>query len=251
MESLNCLYVGSGRHRLKGFKHAEINIQKANIEPPEFLCDITKSIPLPDNSVDLIFSRHTVEHLTYSQLKNHFLECNRLIKVDGLIRMCLPDFDLFIKDYINKKYIPNKELMDETSMVGPNENFTDSFINRMLYPDHYYLHNYDTLSRILIKCGFSEIEKRLPGDSKIDDKEIQNSLLSCEKGESNCEIIIEAKKKNLPSVKASNEEKERILNKFLSFFNYKIVKFHNRRPRFPQKYWFREKKIQIKRFFNL
>ena len=83
----------------------------------------------------------------------------------------LPIFFL-LTVYINKKYIPNKELMDETSMVGPNENFTDSFINRMLYPDHYYLHNYDTLSRILIKCGFSEIEKKLPGDTKIDDKEI-------------------------------------------------------------------------------
>lgn len=248
---LNCLYVGCGTHRLKGFQHAEINIQKKNLKPPEILCDITKSIPLPDKSQDLIFSRHTLEHLTYKQLINHFLECNRLIKYNGYIRMCLPDFDLMIKDYLDKKYIPNSKLMDELDMIGPNENYTDSFINRILYPDHFYIHNYDTLFRALKKCGFSNIKRKEPGNTSIKNIEIKNELLSCEKGDINCEIILEAQKIDLPSVRHFDlKEKTKLINNFLSFFNLKITKFHHRKPRFPQRYWFQEKFFNLKKLFN-
>ncbi len=251
MKKFNCLYVGCGRHRLKGFIHAETNLDKMkDLAPPEIICDMSKSIPLPDNSCDLIFSRHTLEHLTYVQLVNHLLLCNRIIKDDGYIRMCLPDFDLIIKDYLNKKYIPNKELMNEEDMIGPNENYTDSFINRIFYPDHFYLHNYDTLSRVLDKCGFSNIHKKEPGKTNIDDNIIQSELLSCEKGEINNEIIIEAQKKKKPSVQfLTSRHKTNLINKLLIFFNLKISKFDHRKPRVPQLNWFKEKKLRIKNFF--
>jgi len=61
MKSLNCLYVGCGTHRLKGFQHAEIDIQKKNLKAPEILCDITKTIPLPDKfqNILIILKRKT------------------------------------------------------------------------------------------------------------------------------------------------------------------------------------------------
>ena len=44
-----------------------------SIKPPEILCDITKEIPCKDNSVILIFSRETLEHLKYRELINHLI----------------------------------------------------------------------------------------------------------------------------------------------------------------------------------
>ena len=79
------LYVGCGHHRMRGFTHVEISVGKqfkkgGDVGPPDILADITRHIPLKDNTVDLIFSRATLEHLTYKELINHFLECHRLIK---------------------------------------------------------------------------------------------------------------------------------------------------------------------------
>ena len=84
------LYVGCGAHRIKGFVHVEINVAKqykkgGDVGQPDLIADITENIPLQDEIVSLIFSRATLEHLTYQELINHFLECHRLIKKGGYI----------------------------------------------------------------------------------------------------------------------------------------------------------------------
>ena len=48
------------------------------------MCDITEKIPLPDKSIKLVFSRDTLEHLTWEELINHFIECNRILE-DNII----------------------------------------------------------------------------------------------------------------------------------------------------------------------
>ena len=59
------VYVGCGHHRMDGFLHVEKNIYKSKSGLPDILADICIHIPLADNSVDLVFSRGTLEHLTY------------------------------------------------------------------------------------------------------------------------------------------------------------------------------------------
>lgn len=95
------LYLGCGHHRMPGFTHVEINIGKRKSGPPDIIADITQHINLPDNSVDLIFSRGTMEHLTYPELLNCFLEKYRLLRIGGVVRMLVPDFDIMIQDYLN------------------------------------------------------------------------------------------------------------------------------------------------------
>lgn len=99
------LYVGCGDHRMKGFTHVEINSEKQfkkgrDSGRPEILADITDTIPLPSDSVTLIYSIATLEHLTYRELINHFLECHRLLKKNGVVRMVVPDLDIMVKDYL-------------------------------------------------------------------------------------------------------------------------------------------------------
>jgi len=96
------LYLGCGNHRMPQFTHVEINIGKRKVGPPDIIADITQHINLPDNSVDLIFSRATMEHLTYPDLINCLLENHRLLKKGGIVRMLVPDFDIMIQDYLNK-----------------------------------------------------------------------------------------------------------------------------------------------------
>ena len=56
------LYVGSGSHIMEGFIHADISVYKlSKVDDPnkrkiDIICDITESIPLPDDSIEVIFS---------------------------------------------------------------------------------------------------------------------------------------------------------------------------------------------------
>ena len=162
----NYLYVGCGHHRMKGFTHVEINVGKqfkkgGDVGPPDIIADITQHIPLVNDSINLIFSRATIEHLTYEELINHFLECHRLIKTGGYVRMTVPDMDIMINNYLKKEEdLEKAKIESEISTSQHIENHTDLFISRVLYHDHYYLHNFDTLNRALKKTGFTNIKKK-------------------------------------------------------------------------------------------
>src|SRR3989338_2753627 len=96
------LYLGCGHHRMKGFTHVEVNVGKNKSGLPDILADITDRIPLPDGSAELIFSRATLEHLTYPELINCLLESHRLLRRGGTIRMMVPDLDKYVDDYLHK-----------------------------------------------------------------------------------------------------------------------------------------------------
>jgi len=252
------LYVGCGAHRIKDFTHVEINIAKqykknGDVGEPEILADITKHIPLEDSSVDLIFSRATLEHLTYPELINHFLECHRLIKKGGHIRMSVPDMDIMIKNYLNKQEDLNEAINNtEVSETLPLENHTDLFINRVLYFDHYYLHNFDTLKRALKKTGFNNIKKVNPGETAV--KSVADQLLKAEIGRDKWEIILEAQRLNdQPQISRFPDKlpKKFLLRILAKFLNIKIIKYNKRRPAFPNYLFFLEILRLIKFKFKL
>ncbi len=67
-------------------------------------CNLEKeeSWPLDDNRVDLIFSGHTLEHLSDSAVRHTLAECKRVLKDDGGIRLSVPDIDEAIDHYTNR-----------------------------------------------------------------------------------------------------------------------------------------------------
>ncbi len=54
--------------------------------------DLTKPIPIPDQSVDFIFAEMVIEHLTPQQAWNALDEFYRLLKSGGVVRIVIPDF---------------------------------------------------------------------------------------------------------------------------------------------------------------
>ena len=247
------LYLGCGNHRMEKFTHVDLNIGKNKSGYPDIFCDISNHIPLPNNHAELVFSRGTMEHLKYSELINCFLENYRILKKGGVVRMLVPDFDIMIKKYLNKKCETQQE--DEMKRWDlyermPVNGVAETFVNSVLYHDHYYLHNFDTLSKALKKCGFVNIRKVLPGETIV--SEISDILKEAEIGRTDDEILIEAQKGDIsPLLKILNRPMPKnFIAKFLAkFFNIKITAFVKRKAFFPQKRWFLEKKIEIQNFF--
>ncbi len=252
------LYIGCGNHRIPMFTHADINLGKNKKGSPDIFCNITKHIPLPDNHVDLIFSRGTMEHLIYSEFINCLVENYRLLKIGGAVRMSLPDFDVTIENYKNSliNYYDNEE-MEKWDLYYrmPRNGVTENFINRMLYHDHFYLHNLHTVTKALTKCGFINVRRVNPGETIA--KEISNILKEAE-GKPNGEVLdgqmlIEAEKgPNPPIFKMLNKPlPKNFISKFLAkYLNIRITSFEKHQAIFPQKKWFAEKKIKFYQNFK-
>ena len=65
----------------------------------EIVWNIDNGIPLPDNSVEYIYSSHFVEHMTEKQIEFLFLEMVRILKNEGIIEVRCPHDKTIIRYY--------------------------------------------------------------------------------------------------------------------------------------------------------
>lgn len=245
------VYLGAGSDRIPFFTHFDNNVSKQfkkgrNVGPPEILGDLTRELPFPDESVDLFYTIHTFEHLTYPELINCLLESRRSLKHGGIIRIVVPCFDCMINDY--KIGSPVEKDYWEIDKNLPLNTPTDLFIARILYHDHRYLHNYDTLSRILSNTGFSQISVCGPGQTK--QSELSEVFYSKENGRVG-DVIVEARNLGENPVYAKQEFEQNkklslIRNVLENFFNVKIGRSRRLLPMFPEKKWFYEMYLKIR-----
>ena len=89
------LDLGSGDQFLKfalgGANYMPLDINDVNFE--------SEALPIPDDSVDILFSLAVVEHINNI---NHFMsECFRVLKPNGIIYLSTPNFRYCYRDFYN------------------------------------------------------------------------------------------------------------------------------------------------------
>lgn len=85
---------------LRGVSHTR-NGKK--ILPPVVEYDMLQkeSLPIKDNSAEIILSQYSVEHVTDDAANYFFRESYRALKDKGIIRIVTPNIDLAVRAYIN------------------------------------------------------------------------------------------------------------------------------------------------------
>lgn len=63
--------------------------------------DIREGLPLTDRSLDYIVSIHALPMISYPDLPTVLLELRRMLRVGGVLRLCLPDVDKGIQAYLH------------------------------------------------------------------------------------------------------------------------------------------------------
>jgi tetratricopeptide (TPR) repeat protein len=79
-----------------------INLDAINSPSADVVTDLSQRIPVPDGTVNHIFSREMIEHLPYRKLPDFIKECYRVLKPGGAIYLCCPDFEAILKLYHRK-----------------------------------------------------------------------------------------------------------------------------------------------------
>jgi predicted SAM-dependent methyltransferase len=123
--------------------------------------DVTKGIPLPDESVTGIFSEHCLEHLPFESMNLILRECYRVLKPGGSIRIVMPDGELYLTRYaeiIRGKLglaLPYAEGHSVEGIYSP-----IITVNRIFrHHGHLFIYDSDLLRQLLLKNGLVQIKK--------------------------------------------------------------------------------------------
>lgn len=63
--------------------------------------NLTKPLPYPDQSFDVIYSSHVIEHIEPRYVPLVLSECARLLRSNGVLRIVVPDFYEMAKAYLS------------------------------------------------------------------------------------------------------------------------------------------------------
>ena len=88
-----------------------INQDLLNIPWPKNILvhNLTKPLPFKSNSIDFIYSSHTIEHIYLYQTQNLLKECFRVLKPGGVLRIVVPDLYKYAKLYLSDQKIRTED----------------------------------------------------------------------------------------------------------------------------------------------
>lgn len=127
------------------------------------LCwDITKGIPLADNSLLGVFTEHCLEHVSYLDAYKVLLDFRRMLKPGGNLRIVVPDAELFLDRYHKGKLGEKVNFPNGLTACGmtPSGITPMMEINRVFRGHgHLFAYDYITLETTLKRAGFVDIRK--------------------------------------------------------------------------------------------
>jgi SAM-dependent methyltransferase len=171
------------------------NRQKSlsNINPDIIAWDLRKGIPFEDDTFDVVYSSHFIEHIERDSVANFIAECFRVLKHGGIIRIVVPNLLTIIESYLRTaRLLENgnnnalqeheetiKELFDQMVRIestGTSEqNTLVRWVEHLYRGDakrqgelHRWMYDKFTLGAILSKSGFIEIASFNADSSRIE-----------------------------------------------------------------------------------
>ena len=209
--------VGSGNSPKSGYIHCDT----LPLDHVEYVCNAW-AIPFKTESVDEVYARHMLEHLTYREAKRTLRHWLSVLKVDGCIDLIVPDLKKHIEQFFNdgdSPYVNFKASNKEHAMAGfYGWQNNDNDIHKWGY-------TFETLSELLNEIGFSNIRR-------IDD--------TSNAGQLNLRVIAE-KSRPLPDLRLDPES----LRPKWTYYNWRI--FINN---FAHKLKFKKLILKIFHLFN-
>lgn len=135
------LHLGCGKLKLEKFINIDLLSEYADLK-----IDFRNLKIFNNNVVEEIYICHALEHFKRKEIIELFLEWNRILKTDGLLRIAVPDFEKIVKIYLKNKDI--SELIGFLSGGQKND-----------YDFHYVNFDIYILEELLKSCGFDDIKK--------------------------------------------------------------------------------------------
>ncbi len=134
------LHLGCGKINIPGFIH----IDAIDFPHVDHIATIDNLPFIPDESVDLIYNCHVLEHFKRSNVVQILKEWRRILKPGGILRTSVPDF--------SKLCLVYQKFGNLEQIIGPLFGRQD-----YLYNIHYNTFDFRTLEKVLQAAGFTNV----------------------------------------------------------------------------------------------
>jgi predicted SAM-dependent methyltransferase len=131
--------------------------------------DASKYIPLPDNSVEVLYSSHMVEHLDREEVKSFLSEARRILIKNGIIRIVVPDLRIMVD-----KYLANGDADEFIKNTGLAHLRPKTLYEKLCYVMirkslHRWMYDGPAVVRLLVSAGFRDLRILPAGATMIPD----------------------------------------------------------------------------------
>jgi predicted SAM-dependent methyltransferase len=162
---VKALQVGGGRHVVKGWLNGDL------IAGDVYL-DAARRLRFPDDSFDIVFAEHFIEHLSLEDGSGFLGEAYRVLRPGGVLRISTPSLDKVLATYAGSNPLVDQNacLTRHSRLHRRGEDVNPcQFVNDLFRLwGHRFLYDQPTLERSLARAGFEDVEWVAFGVSRND-----------------------------------------------------------------------------------
>ncbi len=136
------IHLGCGTKRLAGLVHVDA---RAEVKP-DYVADVRDLTCFDDDSADLIYFCHGLEHLSFRAVGGAFKEWGRVLRPGGELRLAMPDFET-----VAKAYNDGVNLRPLRWVLMGGQGYEENF--------HYSTWDLDTLKIALEMAGYTDVAR--------------------------------------------------------------------------------------------
>ena len=142
------LNLGCWHRHIPGWVHIDL----CDLPHIDYKSSIDDLSMFGNETVELIYSSHSLEYFDRKQVGNVLREWARVLKKGGVLRVAVPDFDALLSVY--------KKTNDLSKILGPlygaMEIPTETGVINLYHKTAY---NFDSLTEVLVSAGFGSVKR--------------------------------------------------------------------------------------------
>jgi predicted SAM-dependent methyltransferase len=140
------LHLACGKNVIPGW--VNIDIEAGN---GVYAWDLRRPLPIPDSTIELIYSEHFLEHIELEQGEALLRDCLRALIPGGIVRLSTPDLDFMVGQYREGK-------IEEWSDMNWSPATPCRMVNEgMRQWGHLFVYDRPELHALLRRSGFSNV----------------------------------------------------------------------------------------------
>jgi predicted SAM-dependent methyltransferase len=124
-------------------------------------------LPFADSSVSVVYSSHMLEHLGRDEARTFLVECHRVLRAGGMLRLVVPDLERYVSAY--QADGDADRLIDSLHMAQSAKE--QSTLARLLvgFRGHRWMYDSRSLRGLVERAGFEGVELLAPGETRLED----------------------------------------------------------------------------------